>query len=752
MTTIQELEGLIYTEYINLSNALKIIQNYDNIIKDLPEHRQQKINDSTFDPLIHLKKMCKDKKSIIHTTYKFSKNLKTYGRLFANSSSLQNLPREIRNALAEGLYYDIDISNCHPNLLSQYCKIKGIYCEYLNKYVNDRNTILETISKETHIPRDQLKQSFLTILNGGNPDIPLNSHTDFINDFKDEINKIHKNLICLNKEEYKKVKLRKEHNINGSVMNVILCKLEHNILMNSVLFLRKLGFNIDVLVFDGFMVRKEPNKDLNDNVLKDLSEHIKKITGYDLQFIEKTFNNEIDLSKYVEPIMEKISDVSYYKDKEEFEKTHLKIIHPPIFITVGKDGNLEYQTEEKLKQSYKHLKSTYMVNEKVESIRFIDKWIDDEHIRVYDKMVFEPPPVKVDMECYNTWRNFKIEEVELPSNFNIETNEYILMYKDFIKNLFDGNEEFINYYDAWCANIIQYPAYRSSICLVLYSLFEGVGKNMSTRTLELCIGENYTFYVSDATNQLFGKHSSVELNRLLIVLNEVKGKDTYSNSDLFKTRITDTKREIEMKGKDTIQIKNYCSYILNTNNLKSVNAGDKDRRFCVIPCVNKKINDKKYFDNYERTINCNPEAIRCIYEYLKTFDIEKIVPNRIFADDKVRPKSEIYKDLQECNREKEWDFIEDLVNMVPVDEDEDIVIKRSFDNFWSLYKKFCEKNNYDINKYTSKSFHYIFTHTIIDFLNNIDEYKDVIKKGRNATERYYTIDISKLKKYFMNIS
>ena len=88
------------------------------------------------------------------------------------------------------------------------------------------------------------------------------------------------------------------------------------------------------------------------------------------------------------------------------------------------------------------------------------------------------------------------------------------------------------------------------------------------------------------------------MNKLLIVLNEVKGKDTYANTDLFKTRITDATREVELKGKEMMQITNYCSYILNTNNINSVNAGDKDRRFCVIPCINKKIDDKKYFNDY----------------------------------------------------------------------------------------------------------------------------------------------------------
>ena len=82
--SVKEVEGLTHTEYINLNNALKILQNWNDILSKLPENRQKKIQEQAkiFDPLIHLKKVCKDKNEIIHTTYNFSKSLKTYGRLF----------------------------------------------------------------------------------------------------------------------------------------------------------------------------------------------------------------------------------------------------------------------------------------------------------------------------------------------------------------------------------------------------------------------------------------------------------------------------------------------------------------------------------------------------------------------------------------------------------------------------------------------------------------------------------------------
>ena len=91
---LKELEGLTYTEHINLKNGLIIIKNFDKIISALPEKRRLKIQDKIkdFDFLLTLKKLCKNNSPIVHTTYKFSKSLGTYGRLFAQSGSLQNLP------------------------------------------------------------------------------------------------------------------------------------------------------------------------------------------------------------------------------------------------------------------------------------------------------------------------------------------------------------------------------------------------------------------------------------------------------------------------------------------------------------------------------------------------------------------------------------------------------------------------------------------------------------------------------------
>ncbi len=78
-----------------------IIENWDDIISKLPHERKRKIEEirQEFDFLISLKKICKNKSPVNNVSYLPSKNLKYMGRLFAQSASPQNLPRELRGAI-----------------------------------------------------------------------------------------------------------------------------------------------------------------------------------------------------------------------------------------------------------------------------------------------------------------------------------------------------------------------------------------------------------------------------------------------------------------------------------------------------------------------------------------------------------------------------------------------------------------------------------------------------------------------------
>jgi hypothetical protein len=761
---MNDMEILSYTfqERFNQKEANKIINNFDKIISQLPEERQKKIKNKMreFDPLNALKKIVKSKDGINQVKYKFSKSSKTYGRLFANSASLQGLPKEFRATLANGLYYDIDFVNCHPSILEQYCIKNGIKCNNLSNYNRNRDDIIKKIMSDLDYTRNDVKDLFLSLINGGNREGLVATH-ELIRDFKNEMTSIHNLIVQINPKILKQVKRcfdETEPNINGKVVNRILCDIENSLLLNAVKILIDKNYNIDCLIFDGFLIRIEEGKIVSIELLEEVSNYVNQKTGYKLKLAIKEFENIIDLSQFNDPeddIDELNNQITYYKIKSDFEKNHCKIIHPPIYISKIK-GKYILQDRKDLVKSYEDIQATIVktVNKKpvTDNVSFIDTWLKDCNKKRHGGMTFTPPPLIADDSDFNTWLDFEIKSVELPDDYNPETNIYVKRFREFVYNLLNEKENVVNYMLSWIANMLQKPAKRSTVCIILFSIVEGIGKSQLIDLIARLVGENYYFSISDVANQLFGKHSMAEYQRLFISLNEVNGKATYSNTDVFKQRITDSARDFEPKGLSSFNSVNYCNYIIASNNINVVNITEKDRRFSIFTCKNKKMNDKQYFQDFQDEIINNPEAIRCIFEYLIEFPVEEYVPNRLFQN--YRPSGDsLYEDLKEYNRDIVEDFVIYFIKRHHCENDNYKVGNKTL---WEAFQSFLSYNGESkkIDNITSKKFHFSFKQKVVQNINSDVDYENAIIYSTKEKRIYckgddcYVFNIPLLKKYY----
>jgi hypothetical protein len=118
------------------------------------------------------------------------------------------------------------------------------------------------------------------------------------------------------------------------------------------------------------------------------------------------------------------------------------------------------------------------------------------------------------------------------------------------------------------------------------------------------------------------------------------------------------------------------------------------------------------------------------------------VPKYIFS--KARPKTEIYNQLVECNKEKEWDFLEEIV-LKNRNKNE---YKIYNDLLWGEYKNFCQTHQHDISSLSSKRFLYIFNRIILKTFDKNDKYFKSIEKIRSNSLHGYSINIDKLRDYF----
>ena len=88
-------------------------------------------------------------------------------RYYAVGSSLTYLKKEIRNSIMPKNTKDIDMVNGHPLTLLSLCQKNGITRNILKNYVKNRDLILDSFGDD----RKEVKEMFLTILNGGFKDI-----------------------------------------------------------------------------------------------------------------------------------------------------------------------------------------------------------------------------------------------------------------------------------------------------------------------------------------------------------------------------------------------------------------------------------------------------------------------------------------------------------------------------------------------------------------------------------------------------
>lgn len=218
---------------------------------------------------------------------------KLTGRLYASRCrSLQSLSCWIRHTIANDFYHDLDIVNCHPTILAQYCEKKKLAYTALKKYVSNRDELI----KSTGLSKDVVKQ---TIIESMFDSKEKHSDIEWIDDLDKEFKAIQNNMMNENQLLVNFIKEHKcEENIGGRVMSHILCDIENQIIQSFISYLKYKNLSIKhiVLMFDGIMIPKMVMKNISPSFLTDLSEFIYKNVGYKVNFIVKPMDKIIDLT------------------------------------------------------------------------------------------------------------------------------------------------------------------------------------------------------------------------------------------------------------------------------------------------------------------------------------------------------------------------------------------------------------------------------------------------------------------------
>lgn len=574
-----------------------------------------------------------------------------WGRLYGNKGSLETLEKECRGTLCEEYYHDLDIVNCHFVLLAQFAKRKfNKDLPEVERYVENRESFLKQLGDNIDIAKTEV----ITVLYGGI------TRNEYLIPLSNETRKFSKFLSCQPEYEELFQSCKNETNVYGSFLSFVLQTEERNCMFAMKESLEKIGWSVDVLAYDGVMIRKNDKLDLNASI-RACELAVKEKTNYQITIINKPMMS-FKIPQLRDEISKGVSREMYNEMKSSFEENN--------FYYAPSNEMIQVRGRELMRMGLDHAREYYSTtwrfkhSDKFEDYTtFFDMWRKDSTRRTIqridmresdDPTVFVMPPVFA-------WVN---------------EGEYSLTAVDTFKEIMSliGNPEQQEYIIKWLAQMIQQPFDRPGTSLVITG-DKRTGKDTPFDFFrEFVIGKDYSRNYTCGGSQFFDKHDTGRMNMFLCKVEEANRKVFLANADKFKSLITADDEMYNYKGKNAIAVANYNRFVLTTNGACPVEMSDGEQRFVVATCSSARKHDTEYWSKI-RTVLFNKEAGRAVGEWLSAIDISGFNFRKV-------PHDEFQNDIIEAEASSEKLFIDSWDGQ-----------ELSMKDFYEEYKGYCITNS-----------------------------------------------------------
>eukprot|EP01044_Picomonas_judraskeda_P004535 COSAG03_NODE_400_length_8206_cov_3.320340_6_plen_312_part_00 len=249
-----------------------------------------------------------------------------FGRRYGTFPSLQMAPKRVRGPLAAALYHDIDVVNAHFVIMMQVAATFGTELCSVLRVVQDRDAVLHEVQEHYRCGRDSAKQLLLSALNGGTADRWLQEcsidedicrriaatdddleHVDIVQELLDDYQTIRSLMFkkyagelqtlqeCVERARPDKSKPA----VKRTVFSLCLQAEEDKVLTAMDEFLIDAGYSVDVLVYDGCMVRRQDDRPFSATLLTECEAAVLAATGYKIQLLEKCLHCGVAAAKCV---------------------------------------------------------------------------------------------------------------------------------------------------------------------------------------------------------------------------------------------------------------------------------------------------------------------------------------------------------------------------------------------------------------------------------------------------------------------
>jgi hypothetical protein len=688
------------------------------------------------------KKLNKKDKTVVVAYNK----LMDMGRRYPEKSlSLGTMSKRTRHTLVSKTHTDIDIANCHPVILSQYCEKNGIVCKVLNDYVEHRNSRLQELIDTCDITRSIAKDMVLCVMYLGLlSDFCMTNNImkptpKWIDEFAVECKQIADFIKGKNEYIFKKISASRnkdwKKNKVSSTMSFVMQIIEDDLIMHAKHKLGECGYIVESLCFDGLLIQK---KELSEDVLGNLSAYCEEKTGYNVIFEVKPMTlgielvdvqTNFDFSTYEHPEdkLENYDQVycsslvrenpyeEYALKKSYVEKFTCKVLLPePQFVFQnGLDRKCNFWNSNACSNAFTPISSGFKTMGG--DISFFSKWSQDANQRFYKRFDFLPYNDESTSECpedvLNVFEGFN-PDIYGPKIDWERRGKLVKPYMDLVKELCGGDDDDCKYLHFWIAQMFQNPLNKPPVAIIIKGK-QGTGKNMLLDAIGNMI--NKTHYITSSNPEdFFGNHSEGYYRKLLVNLNEAEGKKTFDYEGNMKSMITENTMTINPKNVRPSIVLNCARTIITTNKPTPVpiDVRSKDRRYVVFETTDKYLNKSSTFwSNLYKHLR-KPEVMQALYQMFMWLDLKD------FDWIKKRPLTQAYKEMCNLYSPVEALFLEDVYlkqswrmdddgeyeNDEPDDPNEPITI--SISSIYDKYERFIKKNKFskDMNIASSRSF------------------------------------------------
>ena len=638
-------------ECVDVKKMTKLLRLHANLLKSDDTHRDE-------DVLLTMKK--KQQNNHYFPMYKSSDK----GRQHCKTG-YGALSRKVRNYLADGIYFDVDMVNCSYNTMSAYGKSKGLPVEKIEHYLNNREESLEKMMTITKCNRDIAKQNYTKKWFSYSD--PKTSNKRFMKgSLNAEIHKIQ--TYILKNEDLKEImkKCRTKPNPQNSALAYFYHEKEWEQAVAAMTHLRTQGYTVAADLHDGFFVKIQEKDNFKESLESDLikmnkilQESLKMNTTFEIKPMKDILDVPSD-SVQAESI-KKCKDADfdmYLKIKEKFEKRVCKLTHESKFIledeyrgdyTLKSKGDIVISFEDYCSESF----AIFFGNKPKP---FIDNWMKDPHKRTYRTIDFRPNREACPQDVYNSFKGFEIENKKADTFSSKDNDEFqtILDHFKFITD--DGTAKAAEMYEYvldWYADMFQNPENKIPTCLI-YKSSEGCGKGIIFTLFKTMLGANYTFTSADPAGEIFGNFNSVATNKILINLDEAEKKQTSTFYEKLKKFITDETVTHKEKFVAEREVQNFARINCNTNNDNSIKISASNRRMVLIECIH----DRKSKSDFQKTINVFTGADRKSHILFYKFLMERDIKGKDFQQ---FPKSNLYMKQLETSAKPIISFLDHMM-------------------------------------------------------------------------------------------